>query len=129
RRDRRRVGLGRAALVRRRLRSARPIYFGSEATYGGRFVWPANDDERYRHGSTVTKVDPRTGRVVAKPIALLNPQSLTHGAGAVWVADHGGALVKSSIWSASARIWGGPPRENDDRVLRIDPHSMKLVET
>lgn len=74
--------------------SARPIYFGSEAAHGGGYLWTANDDERYRRGSTVTKVDPATNRVVGGPVVLGNPQSLTYGAGAVWVADHAGALVK-----------------------------------
>jgi streptogramin lyase len=138
----------------------------------------------------LTRVDIRTGRLTR----VSAPQTLTYGAGAVWVADHGGALVKidpatakvvartrldfgppgvivtrgrvyvadahasrpleadpatakilrirqlpvgailpaagaGSIWSGSSRIWGGRPQENDDRVLRIDPRSLKLVAT
>jgi hypothetical protein len=44
--------------------SAHPIYFGSVLAFGAGLVWTGNDDERYQGGATVTKVDPRTNRVV-----------------------------------------------------------------
>lgn len=74
--------------------SARPVYFGSAIAYGGGFIWTGNDDERYKGGSTVTKIDPTTNRVVGKPLMLGSPQSLAFGDRALWVADHTGWLFK-----------------------------------
>ena len=74
--------------------SAHPVYFGSVLAFGAGFVWTGNDDERYQGGSTVSKVNPRTNRVVGKPLVLGSPQSIAFGQGAVWVADHAGWLVK-----------------------------------
>ena len=74
--------------------SARPIYFGSVLASGAGFVWTGNDDERYQGGSTVSKLNPRTNRVVGRPLVLGSPQSIAFGHGALWVADHAGWLVK-----------------------------------
>jgi hypothetical protein len=83
--------------------SAHPVYFGSVLAVGAGFVWTGNDDERYQDGSTVSKLNPRTNRVVGKPLVLGSPQSIAFGRGAVWVADHAGWLV------------------------RIDPRTLKVV--
>jgi hypothetical protein len=74
--------------------SARPVYFGSVLAVGAGFVWTGNDDERYQGGATVSKLNPRTNCVVGKPLVLGSPQSIAFGHGALWVADHGGWLVK-----------------------------------
>jgi hypothetical protein len=74
--------------------SAHPIYFGSVLAFGAGFVWTGNDDERYQGGSTVSKLDPRTNRVVGEPLVLGSPQGIAFGQGALWVADHAGWLVK-----------------------------------
>jgi hypothetical protein len=73
---------------------ARPIYLGGELITGGGYVWTGNDDERYRGGSTVSKLDPSTNRIVGKPLALGSPQSMAFGFGALWIADHTGWLIK-----------------------------------
>ena len=74
--------------------SAYPIYFGSVLAIGAGLVWTGNDDERYQGGATVSKLDPRTNRVVGSPLVLGSPQSIAFGQGALWVADHAGWLVK-----------------------------------
>src|SRR5829696_9011068 len=74
--------------------SAHPIYFGSVLAVGAGSVWTGNDDERYQGGATVSKVDPRTNRVVGNPLVLGSPQSIAFGQGALWMADHAGWLVK-----------------------------------
>lgn len=172
--------------------SARPVYFGSAIAFGAGFVWTGNDDERYKRGSTVSKFNPNTNRVVGRPLVLGSPQSIAFGHGAVWVADHAGWLVKidpislkvvarqrlnfgphgvviandavyvadahggrlfeadpktaetrrraklpvapiypaiggGSIWSGSAAAWEGG--RQDDRVVRIDPKTLAVVET
>ncbi len=172
--------------------SARPVYFGSVIAFGAGFVWTGNDDERYKRGSTVSKLNPKTNRVVGQPLVLGSPQSIAFGHGAVWVADHAGWLVKidpitfkvvarqrlgfgphgvvitndgvyiadahgsrvleadpntgairrraalpvgplypavggGSIWSSSAAAW--ERGRQDDRVVRIDPKTLAVVET
>jgi DNA-binding beta-propeller fold protein YncE len=159
-------------------------------------VWTGNDDERYQGGSTVSKVDPRTNRVVGRPLVVGSPQSITFGHGALWIADHAGWLVKidprtfkvvarqrldfgphgvvvtgdavyvadahgsrlleadprtaairriqplaigpiypavgaGSIWSSSAEVWKDETMQAtlDDRVVRIDPRTLAIVET
>jgi DNA-binding beta-propeller fold protein YncE len=137
-------------------------------------------------------VNPKTNRVVGRPLVLGSPQSITFGHGAVWVADHAGWLVKigpitfevvarqrlgfgphgvviandavyvadaygsrlleadpetaeirrraalrvgpiypvvggGSIWSSSAAPWESGKK--DDRVVRIDPKTLAVVET
>ena len=74
--------------------SAYPIYFGSVLAIGAGLVWTGNDDERYQGGATVSKLDPRTNRVVGEPLVLGGPQSIAFGHGRLWVADHAGWLVK-----------------------------------
>jgi DNA-binding beta-propeller fold protein YncE len=74
--------------------AAHPIYFGSVLAFGAGLVWTGNDDERYQGGATVSKLDPRTNRVVGTPLVLGSPQSIAFGRGALWVADHAGWLVK-----------------------------------
>jgi hypothetical protein len=175
---------------------ARPLYFGSEVAFGDGFVWTGNDDERNKGGPTVARSDPRTDRLVGEPLTVArpsSPQSIAFGAGAFWIADHAGWLVKvdpdtfavvarrplrfgphgtvatrqavyvadahadrlleadpgtakirrvatlspgsifpvvgaRSIWSSSAAQWAGPEGARDDRVLRIDPATLELVE-
>jgi DNA-binding beta-propeller fold protein YncE len=171
--------------------SARPIYFGSEIALGGGYVWTGNDDERYKRGSTVSRIDPATNELVGEPIELGSPQSLAFGRGALWDADHAGWIVKidastlkvsarqpidfgphgvvvgevavyvadshgsrllevdprtadvqrvvelpigpiypifafGSIWTGSEAAWQGV---RDDRVVRIDPATLSIVET
>jgi outer membrane protein assembly factor BamB len=177
--------------------SARPIYFGSVVAFGDGYVWTGNDDGRYKRGSTVAKLDPASGRVIGEPRVVGSPegpQSIAFGRGALWVADHGGWLVKIDpgtlkplerqrlefgphglvatdravyvadahgnrlleadpetakvrriaklspgpifpvvgahwIWSSSAAGWAGGFGTRDDRVLRIDPATLEIVET
>ena len=97
--------------------SARPIYFGSVIALGGGAAWTGNDDERYRHGSTVSKIDTGTDRVVGT-LALGSPQSVAFGHGALWVADHAGWLVKidAKRFDVVAR-----------RRLRFGPHGVVVT--
>jgi hypothetical protein len=114
--------------------SARPIYFGSVLAFGAGFVWTGNDDERYQRGSTVSKVDPRTNRVVGKPLVLGSPQSIAFGHGALWVADHTGWLVKIDPTTfrvvTRQRLDFGPHGivATDDAVYVADAHGSRLVE-
>jgi len=80
--------------------TARPVYFGSEVVFGHGHLWTGNDDERYKQGRTLTKVDPESGRVIGRPLVLGSAQSLAVGLGAVWDADHSGWLVKIDPASA-----------------------------
>jgi hypothetical protein len=126
--------------------SARPIYFESEVTVGGGFVWTGNDDERNQSGS-VSKIDPATNQVVGNLPSLGSPQSIAFGQGAVWVADaHGGRLLQAdpgtarveriaelspgsihpvvgagSIWSSSAAAWGCNQRRPRHAHRSADP--------
>jgi hypothetical protein len=176
--------------------SAHPIYFGSVLAFGAGFVWTGNDDERYRGGSTISKVNPKTNRVVGQPLVLGSPQSIAFGHSALWVADHAGWLVKidprrfkvvarqrldfgphgvvvtddgvyvadahgsrllkadpktaairrvapldpgpiypavgaGSIWSSPAAVWKDETTQAtpDDRVVRIDPKTLAIVQT
>jgi hypothetical protein len=114
--------------------SARPVYFGSVLAFGAGFVWTGNDDERYRRGSTVSKLDPRTNRVVGRPLALGSPQSIAFGHGAVWVADHAGWLVKIDPGTfkvvARQRLDFGPHGVvvADAAVYVADAHGSRLLE-
>ena len=74
--------------------SAYPVYFGSAVVVGGGFVWTGNDDERYKGGSTISKISPVTNLAVGNPLEVGSPQSLAFGYGALWDADHAGWLVK-----------------------------------
>jgi DNA-binding beta-propeller fold protein YncE len=114
--------------------SARPVYFGSVLAFGAGFVWTGNDDERYKGGSTVSKVNPRTNQVVGKPLVLGSPQSITFGHGALWVADHAGWLVKIDPTTfkvvARQRLDFGPHGVvvTDDAVYVADAHGSRLLE-
>jgi DNA-binding beta-propeller fold protein YncE len=114
--------------------SARPIYFGSVAVVGGGFVWTANDDERYKRGSTVSKLDPATNRVVGQPLELGSPQSLAFGHGTLWDADHSGWLFKIDVATfrvvARTRLDFGPHGVviTKGGVFVADAHGSRLLE-
>jgi hypothetical protein len=114
--------------------SARPVYFGSVITFGAGFVWTGNDDERYKRGSTVSKLNPKTNRVVGRALVLGSPQSITFGHGAVWVADHSGWLVKIDPITfkvvARQRLGFGPHGVvvANGAVYIADAHGKRLVE-
>jgi hypothetical protein len=114
--------------------SARPIYFGSVIAFGAGFVWTGNDDERYKRGSTISKLNPNTNRVVGRPLVLGSPQSIAFGHGAVWVADHAGWLVKIDPVSfkvvARQRLDFGPHGVAiaNDAVYVADAHDSRLLE-
>ena len=103
-------------------------------------VWTGNDDERNRSGS-VSKLDPKTLKVMARRRLDFGPHGAVATPHAVHVADaHGGRLLEADpatarvrriaelspglitpavgagwIWSSSAAAWGGTTQ--DDRVL------------
>jgi DNA-binding beta-propeller fold protein YncE len=114
--------------------SAHPVYFGSVLAFGAGFVWTGNDDERYRRGATVSKLDPGTSHLVGRPLALGSPQSIAYGAGAVWVADHAGWLVKIDPRTlevvARQRLDFGPHGvvATRDGVYVADAHGSRLLE-
>jgi hypothetical protein len=114
--------------------SAHPVYFGSVLAFGAGFVWTGNDDERYRRGTTVSKLDPGTNHLVGRPLALGSPQSIAFGAGAVWVADHAGWLVKIDPRTlevvARQRLDFGPHGvvATRDGVYVADAHGSRLLE-
>jgi DNA-binding beta-propeller fold protein YncE len=64
------------------------------------------------HGGRLLQADPET--LKAKRIAALSPGPITPAVGAGW------------IWSSSAEAWGGTTK--DDRVLRIDPATLRVVQ-
>jgi DNA-binding beta-propeller fold protein YncE len=114
--------------------SARPVYFGSVIAFGAGSVWTGNDDERYERGSTVSKLDPDTNRVVGRALALGSPQSIAFGHGAVWVADHSGWLVKIDPMTfkvvARQRLGFGPHGVvvANGAVYVADAHGRRLLE-
>jgi DNA-binding beta-propeller fold protein YncE len=114
--------------------SARPLYFGSVLAFGAGFVWTGNDDERYRRGATVSNLDPGTNHLVGRPLVLGNPQSIAFGAGAVWVADHTGWLVKidprTLRVAARQRLDFGPHGVvvTGHGVYVADAHGSRLLE-
>jgi hypothetical protein len=113
--------------------SARPIYFGSTVTLGGGYVWTGNDDERYMNGSTISRINPRSGRVIGKPIRVGSPQSLAFGGGALWDADHAGWIIKIDPKrvevTARQRINFGPHGVvvTGNRVYVADAHGHRLL--
>jgi virginiamycin B lyase len=113
--------------------SAHPVYFGSVLAFGAGFVFTGNDDERYRRGATVSKLDPGTNRLVGRPLALGSPQSIAFGDGAVWVADHAGWLVKidprTLRVAARQRLDFGPHGVvvTRDGVYVADAHGSRLL--
>jgi DNA-binding beta-propeller fold protein YncE len=114
--------------------SARPVYFGSVIAFGAGFVWTGNDDERYKRGSTVSKVNPKTNRVVGQALVLGSPQSIAFGHGALWVADHAGWLVKIDPTTftvvARQRLDFGPHGVviANGAVYVADAHGSRLLE-
>jgi DNA-binding beta-propeller fold protein YncE len=64
------------------------------------------------HGGRLLQADPATAKV--ERIAELSPGPITPVVGAGW------------IWSSSAEAWGGTTK--DDRVLRIDPATLRIVQ-
>jgi DNA-binding beta-propeller fold protein YncE len=114
--------------------SARPIYFGSVLAFGAGSVWTGNDDERYQGDATVSKLNPRTNRVVGRPLVLGSPQSIAFGHGAVWVADHAGWLVKIDPTTfkvvARQRLDFGAHGVvvTGDAVYVADAHGSRLLE-
>jgi hypothetical protein len=65
------------------------------------------------HGGRLLQANPKTAKV--ERIAELSPGPITPVVGAGW------------IWSSSAADWGDATR--DDRVLRIDPATLRVVQT
>ncbi|MEA2495798.1 MAG: virginiamycin lyase [Thermoleophilaceae bacterium] len=122
--------------------SARPVYFGSVITFSARYVFTGNDDERYRGGRTVTRLDPHSGRLVGKPLVLGSPQSIAFGHGAVWVGDHTGWLFKIDPDRfrvlARTRLRFGPhgvvvsgngvyvAATHNARIVKADPESGRI---
>jgi DNA-binding beta-propeller fold protein YncE len=111
-------------------------------------VWVAD------HAGWLVKVDPKTFKVVARQRLRFGPHGVVATDGAVYVADaHANRLLEAdpatarirqvatippgpispvagagSIWSSSASAWGGADGMRDDRVLRIDPTSLEIVQ-
>jgi len=123
------------------LGSPQSIAFGQGA------VWVAD------HAGWLVKIDPATLKVVARRRLDFGPHGVVVAPHAVYVADaHGGRLLQAdpdtakveriaelspgpiypavgagSIWSSSAAAWGDTTK--DDRVVRIDPRTLRIVQT
>lgn len=96
------------------------------------------------NGNTVSRIDPRTNRVVARIAVGSEPGGLAAGAGAVWVANDLDASVMridpaTNGVTNTIRHVGQDPRElafglgsvwvssvNDQLVSRIDPRSRRV---
>jgi DNA-binding beta-propeller fold protein YncE len=120
-----------------------PVRLGDEVAFGGGFVWTGNDNESYAEGSTVSKINPATNRVVGRPLRLGSPQSITYGLGSVWVADHTGWIIKldsrSFRVSHRSRLGFGPhgvvtggsavfvADSHRGRILRVDPKTAQVL--
>jgi DNA-binding beta-propeller fold protein YncE len=116
--------------------------------FGGGALWVAD------HAGWLAKVDPATFQVVARSPLRFGPHGVVATSRAVYVADaHANRLLEAdprtarirrisklspgpifpvvgahSIWSSSAAQWAGPEGTRDDRVLRIDPTTLKVTE-
>jgi DNA-binding beta-propeller fold protein YncE len=116
--------------------------------FGGGALWIAD------HTGWLVKVDPVESKVVARQRLKFGPHGVAVTHDAVYVADaHGNRLLEAdpetakirrivelspgsifpvvaagSIWSSSAAAWTGPYDRRDDRVLRIDPATLKVAE-
>jgi DNA-binding beta-propeller fold protein YncE len=123
------------------LGSPESIAFGQGA------VWVAD------HAGWLVKINPKTLKVVARRRLDFGPHGVVVTAHAVYVADaHGGRLLEADpatakvrriaelspgpitpvvgagwIWSSSAEAWGDTTK--DDRVMRIDPRTLRIVQT
>jgi DNA-binding beta-propeller fold protein YncE len=117
--------------------------------FGAAAFWIAD------HAGWLVKVDPAAFKVVARRPLRFGPQGVVATARAVYIADaHANRLLEAdpetarvrrisklspgpifpvvgahSIWSSSAAQWAGSEGTRDDRVLRIDPATLELVET
>jgi DNA-binding beta-propeller fold protein YncE len=117
-------------------------------TFGGGALWVAD------HSGWLVKVDPSTFSVAARQRLKFGPHGVAATDRAVYVADaHANRLLEAdpetakirrvaklspgsifpvlgagSIWSSSAAAWTGPTGGRDDRVLRIDPESLRIAE-
>jgi DNA-binding beta-propeller fold protein YncE len=122
------------------LGSPQSIAFGHGA------VWVAD------HAGWLVKIDPARLKVIARQRLDFGPHGVVVTSHAVYVADaHGGRLLQAdpetakvkrtvalspgpitpvvgagAIWSSSAEAWSGTTR--DDRVLRIDPATLRIVQ-
>jgi hypothetical protein len=122
------------------LGSPQSIAFGQGA------VWVAD------HAGWLVKIDPARLKVIARRRLDFGPHGVVATPHAVYVADaHGGRLLQADpetakvkrivelspgpitpvvgagwIWSSSAEAWGGTSK--DDRVLRIDPATLRIVQ-
>lgn len=97
-------GTGRIAKIDPRRNKVVPGEVGaspSAIAVGEGAVWVANAAD-----STVSRINPRTTRVVGSPTVGRHPRALAVGDGAVWVADEG-----------------------DDHVIRLDVASSSVTDT
>ena len=83
-----------------------PHVLGPFIAAGADAVWTANGDERADGGTTVSRIDPATNRIVATFLAGENFQGIAVAAGSVWAASH-----------------------DVGTVTRIDPRSNRVVAT
>jgi outer membrane protein assembly factor BamB len=116
--------------------------------FGGGDLWVAD------HSGWLVKVNPKTMTVAARQRLAFGPHGVAAGDRAVYVADaHADRLLEAdpktakirrvstlspgaifpvlgagSIWSSSAAGWSGPTGSGDDRVLRIDPETLRIAE-
>ena len=123
------------------LGSPQSIAFGQGA------VWVAD------HAGWLVKIDPTTLDVLARRRLDFGAHGVVVSGGAVYVADaHGKRLLESDpttakarrivdlpvgpihptvgaglLWSSSAAVWDGGV--SDDRVVGIDPETLRIVET
>jgi DNA-binding beta-propeller fold protein YncE len=123
------------------LGSPQSIAFGRGA------VWVAD------HAGWLVKIDPTRLKVVARRRLDFGAHGVVVAPHAVYVADaHGGRLLQAdaqtakviriaelspgpidpvvgagAVWSSSASAWGD--RTKDDRVVRIDPRTLRIVQT
>ena len=114
---------------------------GHSLAFGDGFVWVSD-----RFDATLTRIDPRTGRVEGAPTQIPSAGSLAVGAGKVWVADE----IDGQLWWDDAKL--AQPRGvtpvgtdpvsvaygagavwvanyGDGTVSRIDPDTQKVVRT
>jgi virginiamycin B lyase len=115
--------------------------------YGRGAVWVAD------HAGWLVKINPGTLEVVTRRRLDFGPHGVVVTRRAVYVADaHGNRLLEAdpktakarrivdlpvgpihptvgagSIWSSSAAVWDGASK--DDRVVNIDPETLKIVRT
>jgi DNA-binding beta-propeller fold protein YncE len=127
-----------------------PLALGSPQSiaFGHGALWVAD------HAGWLVKIDPTSFRVVARRRLDFGPHGVVVTDGAVYVADaHGSRLLEAdpntarirrvaplpigpiypavgagSIWSSSAAGWGDQATR-DDRVVRIDPRTLAVVDT